>query len=102
MPGIDFAAVRASISLLDVLKLLNFSPTRYRGDRLRGRCPFGCGSSPRDFAAYLDTNSYYCFCCHHGGNQLELWADLQRLSLYDAAKDLCHRLNIPVPLIYRW
>jgi DNA primase len=102
MPGIDFAAVRASVSLLDVLKLLDLHPIRRRGDRLRGPCPFDCDSSPRDFAGYLDTDRYYCFCCHRGGNQLELWADLHGLNVYEAAKDLCHQLHIEVPFIYRW
>jgi DNA primase len=102
MPGIDFAAVRASVPLLDVLKLLDFQPVRRRGDRLRGPCPFGCNSSPRDFAAYLETNSYYCYSCRRGGNQLELWARVHKLSIYDAARDLCYRLNIDVPLIHRW
>lgn len=102
MPGIDFAAVRAAVPLLDVLQLLKFQPVQQRGDRLRGPCPLGCESSPRDFAAYLDTNSYYCFSCHRGGNQLDLWAAVQRLCLYDAADDLCRRLNIEIPPIYRW
>jgi DNA primase len=102
MPGIDFAAVRASVSLMDVLQLLGFCPVQQRGDRLRGACPFGCKSTPRDFAAYLDTNSYHCFSCHRSGNQLELWAAVQRLCLYEAAEDLCHQLNIQVPFIYRW
>jgi DNA primase len=102
MPGIDFAAVRDSVSLLDVLQLLDLHPIRRRGNRLRGPCPFGCNTSPRDFAGYLETDRYYCFCCHRGGNQLELWADVQRLRLFEAARDLCHRLNIEVPVIYRW
>ena len=102
MPGIDFAAVRAAVSLRDVLNLLEFHPTRRTKRDLRGPCPFGCGGSPRDFAAYLETNSYDCFSCRRGGNQLELWARLQRLRIYDAAKDLCHRLGIEVPLIHRW
>jgi DNA primase len=102
MPGIDFAAVRAAVSILDVLELLDCKPFRRRGDRLRGSCPFGCGGSPRDFAAYPDTDRYYCYFCHRRGNQLELWARLQGLGVYDAAKDLCDRLGIPVPFLYRW
>lgn len=102
MPGIDFAAVRASVSLLDVLKLLEMQPLRRRGDRLRGPCPFGCTGSPRDFAGYLETDRYWCFCCRRGGNQLELWADIHGIRVYEAAQDLCHRLNLEVPLIHRW
>jgi DNA primase len=102
MPGIDFAAVRASVSLLDVFKLLGLHPIQRRGDRLRVPCPFDCSSSPRDFAGYLNTDRYYCFSCRRRGNQLELWADLHGLNIYEAAQDLCHRLDIQVPLIYHW
>jgi DNA primase len=102
MPGIDFAAVRAAVSLRDVLNLIEFRPVRRNKRGFRGICPFGCDGSPGDFAAYLETNSYYCFSCRRGGNQLELWARLQRLELSNAARDLCHRLHIEVPLIHRW
>jgi hypothetical protein len=30
---------------------------------------------------------------------LDPWATAQRLSIYDAALDLCQRLNIPLPVL---
>jgi hypothetical protein len=39
MPGVDYAALRARISILDVLGLVHFQPVRRSGDRLRGLCP---------------------------------------------------------------
>ena len=33
------------------------------------------------------------------GNALDLWAQANRQSIYDAALDLCHRLQIPVPVL---
>jgi len=102
MPGIDFDDVRKRVSILDVLALLEFRPVRGAGCCLRGPCPFACGSSPRDFAAYLDTNRYQCFRCRRSGNAIELWAAIRRLTFSAAAEDVCRRLGIEPPLIHRW
>lgn len=102
MPGIDFAKLRRQISLPDVLRLLHFQPVRCTETQLRGHCPFGCSRSGRNFVAYLDSQRYYCHSCHRSGRALDLWAALQRLSDCDAARDLCLRLGIQVPLIHRW
>jgi DNA primase len=99
MPGIDFAAVRIRISMDEVLELLDFRPVRRVGTRVRGRCPFDCGSSPLAFVANLALRRYHCFSCHRSGNQLELWASLQRQPFHDAVYDLCQRLNIRPPRI---
>jgi hypothetical protein len=102
MPGIDYAALRARISILDVLELLHFQPVGRSRYRVRGRCPLYCSPDPRAFVAYLDTDRYYCHRCLSSGNQLELWRDTQDLPLFHASRDLCRRLNIPVPEIHRW
>ena len=102
MPGVDYAAVRDQISILDVLGLLNFQPVGRSGDWLRGPCPLEWDEDPRVFAVNIVTDRYYCHACHGSGNQLELWRDMQGLTLFQAARDLCRRLNIPVPEIRRW
>ena len=102
MPGIDYAALRDRITMEEVLELVGFHPVRRVGNRVRGRCPFGCGDSPRDFVANLDVRRYRCFGCGRRGNQLELWATIQGQSFHPAALHLCQRLNIAPPLIHRW
>jgi len=102
MPGIDFAAVRTRITMEEVLDLLSFRPLRRIGNRVRGRCPFDCGGSPRDFVANLAVRRYRCFSCHRSGNQLELWAAIHGKPLHQAAHNLCLQLNIDPPLIHRW
>jgi DNA primase len=98
MPAIDLAKVRSLVSMEQVLTLLNFMPTCRNGHWLRGPCPVhrSRGSS-RVFWVDLATHRYRCFKCHSAGRQLDLWAAVQRLSVHDAAKDLCERLAIPVP-----
>jgi DNA primase len=102
MPGINYAALRARITMEEVLELLDFRPVRLTRGRMRGRCPFGCGDSPRDFVANLAVRRYRCFGCQRRGNQLELWAAIQAQPFHDAVLDLCQRLNIDPPLIHRW
>jgi DNA primase len=99
MPGIDFAALRACITMEKVLELLDFRPLQRVGSRVRGACLFQCGGSSRDFVANLARRRYRCFHCQRNGNHLELWAAVQRQPFYDAARTLCQQLNIDPPLI---
>jgi DNA primase len=102
MPGIDYTALRARITMQEVLALVGFRSLHCRGSRVRGRCPFGCGDSPRNFVANLAVRRYRCFGCGRRGNQLDLWMSLQGQSLHPAALDLCRRLRIDPRLIHRW
>jgi len=47
------------------------------------------------------TRRYYCHKCQSKGNQLELWAAVHKLSIYQAAMDLCRALGRDVPEITR-
>lgn len=104
MPGVDFNVLRAEITMEQVLKQLHFEPTSRSGDQLHGPCPVHGSTSPRSrtFSVNLATGRYYCHKCHSKGNQLELWAAANKLSLYEAAVDLCRTLGHEVPWIERW
>ena len=104
MPGVDFDVSRQRISMDDVLRLLKFEASDRQGGQLRGPCPIHGSSSSRSrsFSANLDTGRYYCHKCHSRGNQLELWAAANKLSLYEAVVDLCHILEHEVPWIEHW
>jgi putative transposase len=100
-PAIDFAAVKAAVTMAAVLQLLGFKPNSTHGAQQRGPCPLHGSTSgtSRCFSANLDQNLFHCFKCGNGGNALELWAKAQRLTIYDAAIDLCQRLSIPLPAL---
>lgn len=101
-PAIDFAAVRAAITMTAVLQLLGCCPDRHtRGQQYRGPCPLHGSTSgtSRCFSANLEQQMFHCFKCGRSGNALELWAQANRLSIYDAAIDLCQRLNIALPTL---
>ena len=104
MPGIDFNTLRDEISMEQVLELIHFVPSSRLGDQCRGPCPVHRSTSKRSrsLSVNLASKRYYCHTCRSQGNQLELWAQIMRLSIYDAAIDLCRTLGRPVPWITRW
>jgi hypothetical protein len=100
-PAIDFAAVRAAITIAQVLTLLGFIPrSAYHGQQ-RGACPLhgSTAGTARCFSVNTGAHTFHCFKCNRSGNPLDLWAAANRLSIYDAALDLCQRLHIALPLL---
>ena len=104
MPGIDFHELRALVSIAEILHLIGFVPAQSRGHQLRGPCPLHRSTSPssRIFSVNLKTNVYRCFKCGSAGNQLDLYAAVTKMSLFEAAVALCEKLNRPQPWIHRW
>jgi transposase InsO family protein len=100
-PAIDFTAVRAAITMAAVLQLLGFTANSKCGAQQRGPCPLHGSTSgtSRCFSANLDEHIFHCFKCGCSGNALDLWAKARQLTIYDAAIDLCERLNIPLPTV---
>ena len=87
-----------------VLDLLGFEPAQRSGVQWYGRCPLH-ESRPgrhRCFSVNVALGRYFCHSCRSHGNQLELWAAARKLSLHQAALDLCHRLGHDIPWIRRW
>jgi DNA primase len=100
MAGIDFRRVRAVVTMEEVLALLGFVPLSRSGAQVRGRCPLHLASSTgkgRTFSANLEQHSFQCFKCGAAGNQLDLWALATQQKVYEAALDLCSKLNREVP-----
>jgi DNA primase len=104
MPGIRFDEIRAMISMAEVLDLVGFVAREARGDQVRGRCPVHRSRSARSrsFSANLKRNIYQCFRCGASGNQLDLYAAVTGMSLFDAALSLCEGLHRDVPWVERW
>jgi transposase InsO family protein len=98
-PAIDFAAVRAAITIGQVLALLGFVPRSDHAGQQRGPCPLhgSTHGTARCFSVNTNAHTFHCFKCGRSGNALELWAHANRLSIYDAAVDLCQRLQIALP-----
>jgi len=100
-PTIDFAAVRAAITIAQVLALLGFTPRSDYAGQQRGACPLhgSTAGTARCFSVNTRAHTFHCFKCNRSGNALDLWAAANRLLIYDAALELCQRLNIPLPIL---
>lgn len=97
MKRLDYAAVRTQVSMVQVLTLIEFTPTQQRGDQWRGPCPF-C-QKPTDrrvlcFSVHVNRNLFRCFRCQRSGNQLDLWSGISGLSIYDATLNLCRQMDL--------
>ena len=99
-PALDFAAVRAAITMAQVLQLLGSEPTR-PAPSSSGACPLhgSTAGTARCFSVNTEAHTFHCFKCGRSGNALDLWAIANRLSIYDAAVDLCQRLHIALPIL---
>ena len=99
MAGIDYRALRCRLRLGQVLDLLGFVPSTQCGPQVRGPCPLHGSRAPRgrSFAAHLERHCWQCFRCGAGGNALDLWTAATGLPVYEAALDLCRRLNLAIP-----
>ncbi|WP_442483351.1 CHC2 zinc finger domain-containing protein [Aeoliella sp. SH292] len=99
---IDFVALKAEVSLLDVLQLLKWQAVKERGSELRGPCPVHGSSSPTStiFAANTDKNAWKCHKCEAGGNQLDLagcYFGLPKEQSVRVAVALCQKLGRDIP-----
>lgn len=104
MPGVDFNAVRATVSMASVLEWIGFTTQSARGDQLRGRCPVHEAASrrSRSFSVNLVKGICKCHRCGFSGNQIQLWAKLHGMTTYEAALDICWRAGVQVPWVIRW
>jgi hypothetical protein len=100
-PTIDFPALRNMLSMTSVLQLLGFQANSTRDRQQRGPCPLHGSTigTSRCFSTHLDRNVFHCFKCGRSGNALDLWSHATRQTPYDAALDLCQRLNLPLPIL---
>lgn len=91
MPNwVNFADIRKRISIEDVLlRYYRIDNLTRDGNKLTGPCPVHGGDSPRSFHVDLDKNLWHCFSkCQGGGNQLDLVAKKESISIRDAALKL--------------
>jgi transposase len=98
-PQVDFAFVRAQVTMEQVLRHLGFFESlRGRSQQRRGPCPVHGQPSdrPGTFSVHLGKNICQCFQadCAAQGNVLDLWAALQRLPLYETALHLAETFHL--------
>jgi DNA primase len=104
MPGVNYSELQSLVPMARVLELLSLVGRGASGDQMRGPCPVhGSQSSrSRSFSVHLTRGVCRCFKCGFAGNQIQLWAALKAMTLYEAAVDLCQQAGVEVPWIERW
>ena len=65
------------------------------GTNLKGLCPFHSEKTP-SFTVYPQNNSFYCFGCGAGGDQISFVMKMERIDYPDAVKLLGKRAGITV------
>jgi transposase len=100
--AIDFAALRAQVSMEQVLTHLGcFNGLKGSGPQRRGPCPVHAGTQARQrsFSVHLGKKVFQCFHppCGAKGNLLDLWAAVHRLPLYEAAVHLAQTFQLALP-----
>jgi len=94
---VDFKAVKAAVSILQVLERYGIAETfKHSGDSLSGRCPLHDGQNPTQFRVSIGKNCWHCFGrCNDGGNVLDFVARKENISLRKAALLLCEWFDPP-------
>lgn len=86
---IDFAAVKAAITITQVLShydLLNKFRQSSNADEWRSRCPLHGGDNSSEFSINTSKNVWNCFSeCHRGGNVLDFVSLKEQVDIHDAA-----------------
>lgn len=87
---INFAEIRQKISIEMVIEeYAKITTLKRQGNKLIGPCPVHGGDSPRAFHVDLDRNIWHCFTqCSRGGNQVDLVALKEGISIRDAYLNL--------------
>lgn len=91
---IDFPAIKAAVTGNAESFLASWLPEGKRqGNRYVCCCPFHSEKSP-SFGVKIDEGLYHCFGCGAGGDMIKLYAELNQLTVADAARRLAEQLGI--------
>lgn len=89
MPYVDFRAIKARVSIHDVLDHYDIiTQLKRTGETLTGKCPIHQGDRSDSFRVSLDKNCFNCFSCKAHGNQLDLVVALESCNVKEAAEKL--------------
>src|SRR5260370_23516876 len=94
---LDFAAqVKASVDIVGVVgeyvRLRRVGSTQ----SYTGLCPFHTEKTP-SFRVHANHQFFKCFGCGQGGDVFKFVQEIERISFYEALKQLAERSGIPLP-----
>ena len=83
---VDFQKLKATITIVQVLEMLDIKNLTPHGQALRGECPLCQVTNPRGFIVTPAKNSFYCFSEKVGGDIIELAARFWRVTQKEGAQ----------------
>lgn len=93
---IDRAIIEEILLRTDIHSLIgSYVSLKRSGSNLKGLCPFHGEKTP-SFTVYTHDNSFYCFGCGAGGDQISFTMRMENLAYADAVKFLGKRVGITV------
>lgn len=93
---IDRAIIEEILLRTDIHSLIgSYVALKRSGSNLKGLCPFHGEKTP-SFTVYTHDNSFYCFGCGAGGDQISFTMRMENLAYADAVKFLGKRVGITV------
>jgi DNA primase len=93
-PFIDFARIKAEVTIIQVLEMLEVTHLKPHGDMLRGHCPTCQEGNDRSFVVTPAKNAFYCFAALKGGDIIELVSLFHRIPQKQAAERIAARFGI--------
>lgn len=86
--------LRAHINIVDIVS--EHVTLKPKGRRYWGLCPFH-NEKTASFSVNEDSQMYYCFGCHKGGNVFHFVMEMERMEFTEAVSYLADRAHIPMP-----
>ena len=91
---VDCKAVKAAVSMEQILGRYQVNWLRKKNDELQGRCPIHQGKGQSSFHVNLTRNAFHCFSCKAHGNVLDFVAAMAKCRVRDAALKLAEWFTI--------
>jgi DNA primase len=92
--ALDFPTIKASVTIEQVLSMLDISHLTARGDKLRGACPLCKAGTQRDFVVTPAVGLWYCWHEKKGGDCIELVSRHLGLKQKEAAGRIAQHFNL--------
>jgi DNA primase len=89
-----FALIKSKVRIEDLVQ--EYVTLKRFGHYLKGACPFHHEKTP-SFTVSPDKGIFYCFGCHAGGDAIAFFAQIERVSQLEAARELAQRYGIEIP-----
>ncbi|MFZ5516926.1 MAG: DNA primase [Candidatus Zhuqueibacterota bacterium] len=94
IPKDKIAQVREASNIVDVIS--NYLTLKRSGKSFVGLCPFHTDSAP-SFNVNPNTQMFYCFGCHKGGDVFNFLMEIEKISFVEAVEVLAQKAGISLP-----